>query len=293
MSNHKAITIIKANTDHGVHVNGASQGPTTIVQAWSPTYPLIDIPTPTTPKSTAAGDKAKNLTAVNDFNRQLFAHAQEVLAAGHHPLTLGGDHSLAIGSALGSCHHHGPMGIIWIDAHTDYHTAATTISGNLHGWPLAAITGQPDTQVLTPFAHNFIDSHQAVIIGARDVETPEWDNLRRGEVKVYTDNDCQQQELTTIAARALERATARHTTPIHLSIDLDVINPEIAPGVSVPAVGGLTVSQVITLVTTLLQNCDQIVSIDLVEYNPSRDVQQKTLSIALQILETIEQNWQI
>lgn len=280
-------SLIKACSDLGVHVNGSCDGPNKIVESLNKNDKINNIYTINKNniiKSLDKNDKAKNLDAVNKFNESLYNQVKEVINSGDFPVTLGGDHSVVIASALASIICNENLGIIWIDSHGDYNNFSTTISGNLHGLPFAAITGYEDTEKLTLF-HNkeYFKFKNAVLVGARDIDPLEIINLEKAGIKIFTTDDIKKYGASYIMEKAFEIAS-NNTNGIHISYDLDVIDPIIAPGVSIKAVDGINIAEANEIMDKIVEHKNIVRSLDLVEFNPKYDIDNKTLDIAINLL---------
>ncbi len=274
------INIINACTDLGVHVNGANLGPELLTKELNIKKDTIN--KENIVKSTDKLDLKKNLSEVNKFTSQIYNKTLEILENGDFPLLIGGDHSSAIGSALASRKHNN-IGVIWIDAHGDYNTFETTRTGNLHGLPLAAITGYK-CDLLTNFITNeFINPKNTVIVGARSIDPWEIGNLEDAGVTIFTTQDIHEKGSQAIMDEAFKIAL-NNTGGTHISYDLDVIDPMIAPGVSVPEVNGITLSEANEIMDYLVNRKQDIKSMDIVEFNPTRDLDDKTKTIALELI---------
>ncbi len=275
------INIINANTDLGVHVDGANLGPKLLSKDLN--IKTFDIDKDNVIKSKDKLDLKKNLDSVNNFTKKVFDKELEILNNNDFPLLLGGDHSAVIGSALASQKYHNNLGIIWIDAHGDFNTFASTHTGNLHGLPLAAITGY-DCNLLTNFITNkFINPKNAVIVGARSIDPWEIGNLRDAGVTIFTTLDIHEKGVKYIMDKAFKIAL-NNTEGIHISYDIDVIDPELAPGVSVPEINGINIGEANEIMDYLVSRKDNIKSMDLVEFNPTKDIDNKTYDIATNLL---------
>ena len=202
------------------------------------------------------------------------------------PIMIGGDHSAAIASALACAKVNIDVGIIWIDAHTDFNTFETTITGNIHGLPLAAITGYKCSELRYYHNGKVIQPSRTVVIGARSIDDAEKDNLRYAGVTVFSTQDIKEQGIEKIMEEAFKIAGYK-TRGIHISYDLDVIDPKEAPGVSVPEYDGITEEEAMKINEYLVKHMKEILSFDLVEFNPLRDQGRKTEQIALNILTQI------
>ena len=178
------------------------------------------------------------------------------------------------------------IGIIWIDAHGDFNTLDTTTTGNIHGLPLATITGYKNHELRYFHDGNVINPSNAVIVGARSLDPAEKDNLRYAGVKVFTTQDIKEKGVEAVMNEAFEIAGKR-TKGIHISYDLDVIDPAYAPGVSIPEFDGITVEQAMEINKNVINHFDKVVSYDLVEFNPLRDIGRKTEQIAINMIAQI------
>ena len=199
---------------------------------------------------------------------------------------IGGDHSIAIASALASIKTKDRLGIIWVDTHPDFNTFKTTTSGNIHGLPLATVTENNGYELTKFHDGNFFRNNNTVIIGARDIDTLEQVNLDNSKIKVYSTNDVISGNIETIVNNAIQIAT-QNTNGIHLSIDIDVLDPIIAPGISVGYKDGINTKHLFKIVDEFLKHKDLIKSIDIVEYNPINDKDNKTLKIVLELINKI------
>jgi len=274
---------LAAGSDLGVHVDGSARGPRRIVQTLGIEDQTTFLDAPLIAKSHAVTDRAKNRHALQEFNHRLYKTAVAINKE-KFVITLGGDHAVAIASSLASLHARPGSGIIWFDAHTDFHRLDTTITGNLHGLPLAVLTGvEPALNDLCP--GSFYDPARAVIVGARSVDAPEWENLRAAGVTVLGSGDIKKRGIVAVLDEALQIAAAG--AGIHFSFDLDVIDPRLAPGVSVPEADGLDFAEVQMAAAWLHAHAADFSGFDLVEYNPVRDRADKTLSLAVYLLRQI------
>ena len=275
------IQIINANTDLGVHVDGANLGPKLLTKNLN--IKINDIDKDNIIKSKDKNDLKKNLEAVNNFTKKVFDKELEILNNNDFPLLIGGDHSGVIGSALASNKYHGNIGIIWIDAHGDYNTFESTHSGNLHGLPLAAITGYKCGLLTNFITDNYINPKNAVIVGARSIDPWEIGNLRDAGVTIFTTQDVHEKGSKYIMDEAFKIAL-NNTNGTHISYDLDVIDPNLAPGVSIPEVDGINTSEANEIMDYLVNRKNDIKSMDIVEFNPTRDIDNKTYDIATNLI---------
>ena len=273
------ITIVNACSDLGVKVVGSEKGPIAVKEIDSRADNVITIEKDNVPKELEDGNKKRNIKYVNKFNEELYNSIKD---DSNFVITIGGDHSVAIGSDLASAKKHKNMGIFWIDAHSDYHNMESTISGNIHGMPLCSITGENGTDLNEFFDGEYISPQNAFIIGGRDIEEPERINYENAGVRLFTTEDIKKYGVKRVMDYAFSALS--NTDGIHISYDLDVIDPLVAPGVSVPAVNGINEEEAYEIMYSIIEHIDRIKSFDLVELNPDRDIDDKTKKIALNLL---------
>lgn len=282
----KDINFISACSDLGVHVYGSEKGPLQLTSNFNIKNYIIE--KDNIEKSLDPNDLRKNEEYINKFTKKVFNTALNILENNKTPLLIGGDHSTVIGSALASQKYNENIGIIWVDAHIDYNTFETTITGNIHGLPLASINGL--CKDLTNFiTNNYINPKNTVVVGYRAKEEnakEEYDNIKKTGVTVFTTEDIKNIGADKIMKKAIEIAS-NNTNGIHISLDLDVIDPLIAPGVSIPELDGINDNDMYVIVDEMLNHKDIVKSIDLVELNPINDINNQTKDIALNILNKI------
>ena len=234
--------IAGAGSDLGVHIDGAHLGPVQLMNDLKGFYKgesFSLIQDENIIKSRNLSDLRKNDYEIDKFNTKLYQKILEKAKDGYFPITIGGDHSVAVASALASAKVHENIGIIWFDAHTDYNTFDTTVTGNIHGLPLAAITGYKNGELRYFHDGNIIQTSKAVVVGARSIDDREKDNIKYSGITVFTTEDIKEKGIEAVVEEAFRIAGDR-TKGIHISYDLDLIDPEIAPGVSVPEFDGIS-----------------------------------------------------
>ncbi len=218
---------------------------------------------------------------INDANSRLYREVLESLENGDLPVILGGDHSISAGSVSASLTHFGKVGIIWIDAHADFNDDAITPSGNIHGMPLSAVCGcGPDS--LVSFCTERADPVNAVIVGARSIDPLERVKLREKGVSVFSISDVHSLGVKKVIKKAIEIAS-EGTNGIHLSIDMDALDPTQAPGVGTPVYNGLTQREAFIICEEMYAS-GKLVAIDLVETNPLLDKQNMTGILASELI---------
>ena len=214
----------------------------------------------------------------------IYAVAKECAASPEMPVFLGGDHSIAIGTVAGAAAH-GPLGLIWVDAHGDFNTPDTTPSGNIHGMPVAVLTGRghPDLVDLG-HAGAKLRPQDIVMIGIRDLDGEERRLLVDSGITVYTMRDVDELGMATVVRRALTRLN--HLERIHVSFDMDAMEPVEAPGVGTPVTGGLTIREAHLLMEILAESA-KVSSLDVVEINPILDEGNRTAELAVDLIASL------
>ena len=281
--------IFGAGTDLGVHIDGANLGPVQLMndlQAFYKGESMMFERDKDIIKSRNLSDRRKNEYEIEKFNSELYKNMVEKIKEEYFPIMIGGDHSASIASALASAKVNIDVGMIWIDAHTDYNTFETTVTGNIHGLPLAAINGYKNSELRYYHDGKVIQPSRTVIVGARSIDEAEKDNVRYSGVTVFTTQDIKEKGIDAVMEEAFKIAGFK-TKGIHISYDLDVIDPDIAPGVSIPEYDGITEEEAMKINEYIIKNMKDILSFDLVEFNPLRDIDRKTEQIALNILAQI------
>jgi arginase len=213
---------------------------------------------------------------------------EKSLKEGMTPVILGGDHSVAAGSVSGLANFYRQqnqkIGLIWIDAHADINTPETSPSGNVHGMPLAALLGLgPDSLTnLLGFAPK-VQPENVVLIGVRDIDATEKENIKRAGVsEVYTMRDIDERGMRTVMEEAL-RAAGRGTAGYHVSLDMDWIDPEDAPGVGTPVRGGATYREA-HLAMEIIADHGRMLALEVVEVNPVIDEHNQTAVLAVELI---------
>lgn len=241
-------------------------------------------------KALDSKNEKRNLPSINEFNKELYKVVGQAINDGDFPLTVGGDHIIAIASSLASIRRHKNLGIIWFDSHADYNTYPTSVTGNLHGLPLAVATNYEKNMLADFHEGPFYDPKHTVIVGGRDIDPWEWENIIDAGVTVFSTKDIQKYGTTEICKKAFEIAS-NGTNGVHISFDLDLIDPEVAPGVSVPAKNGINLKETYELTDEIIKYHNLIRSADLVEYNPVFDKNDMTAHLAKEILKKWIENF--
>ncbi|WP_046180786.1 arginase [Domibacillus tundrae] len=228
----------------------------------------------------------KNLESVTEASECLAGRIEQTITDGHFPLVLGGDHSIALGTLAGVAKKHKNLGVIWYDAHGDLNTAATSPSGNIHGMPLAASIGigHPALTNIGGFSPKVKPEH-VVIIGARDLDAGERELIKEKGIKVYTMHEIDRLGMTTVMKETIDYLRER-TEYVHLSLDLDGLDPTEAPGVGTPVAGGISYRES-HLAMEMLEESNIITSAEFVEVNPILDEKNKTGDAAVALIASL------
>jgi arginase len=211
----------------------------------------------------------------------------KTLEQGKVPLMLGGDHSMAVGTMSGVAEFYKRqkqhVGLIWIDAHSDINTPDTSPSGNVHGMPLGAIMGLGPTELANIFDWSpKVRPENCVLVGIRDVDLAEKENIRRAGIEVFTMRDIDERGMRTVMEEAL-RMAGRGTVGYHVSLDMDWVDPEDAPGVGTPVPGGSTYREA-HLAMEIIADHGRMLSLDVVEVNPVIDEHNQTAELAVELV---------
>jgi arginase len=239
------------------------------------------------PEVKAVGDPQKKyIGEIARVCEKLYRTSLAALEQGGFPLVLGGDHSLASGSVAATAdflrRDAGRLGLIWVDAHGDMNTPATSGSGNVHGMPLASLLGPEPAELSTigGFTPKVLPEH-TVLIGIRNLDEREKEIVRDSGVRVYTMKDIDRGGIAQIIEHALS-AAAEGTAGVHVSFDMDVCDPTIAPGVGTPVKGGLDYREA-HMVMEIIADSGLLRGLDLVEVNPVLDDRNATAILGVEL----------
>lgn len=230
---------------------------------------------------------AKCVPEITEVSLQVAEAVESAMDAGTIPITIGGDHSLAIGSIAGVSNYYRKrseeFGLVWFDAHGDINTPDTSSSGNVHGMPLAVSLGHGDKRLTELCGYTpKVKPNRSVLVGIRDLDQPERDIINQSGITPFTIRDIDHLGLGRVTDLALG-AMGHDVSGLHLSFDIDVIDPDTAPGVSTAARGGLNYRES-HLALTLLAESQMLRSIDIVELNPAFDIRNKTAELAVELV---------
>jgi len=227
--------------------------------------------------------KLKYIDCIIPMGRRIGGAVATSLQSGRFPLVLGGDHSLSVGSIRGAAKHK-KLGVIWVDAHADFNTPQTTPSGNIHGMPLAALCGLGDPRLVSLWDETppVLDPSRVAVIGARDLDPGEKQNLREAGVMVQSMEQIDRLGMIAALEKCIERVS-KDVDGIYLSFDMDALDPRHAPGVGTPVNGGLTFREA-HLACEVIAETGKLIGMDMVEVNPILDVQNQTAILAVEFI---------
>ncbi len=244
----------------------------------------VSVAIPEQKKEGAANAKyLKEITATCTKEAELVL---KTLEAGMVPLCLGGDHSMAAGTVSGVAEYYRRqnqrIGLIWIDAHTDINTPDSSPSGNVHGMPLAALMGLWPGELANIYDFSpKVKPENCVLVGVRDIDAVEKENVRRAGIGVFTMRDIDERGMRTVMEEAL-RMAGRGTAGYHISLDMDWVDPEDAPGVGTPVRGGATYREA-HLAMEIIADHGRMLSFEIVEVNPVIDEHNQTADLAVEL----------
>lgn len=283
------IDIIGVPIDLGADRRGVDMGPSAIRYAHLQNkledlgYTVNDegnVEVPIAEMCKITNPKLKYIDCIIPMSRRVSGAVSTSIQAGNFPLVIGGDHSLSIGSVRGAARNR-KLGVIWLDAHADFNTAETTPSGNIHGMSLAILCGLGDKSLVQLWDEPVpvIDPKNIAIIGARDLDEGEKKNLQNAGAMVQGMEQIDRYGMVACLEKAIERIS-RNVDGIYLSLDLDSLDPEHAPGVGTPVPAGLTQREA-HLACEMIGETGKLLGMDIVEVNPILDIQNRTALLAV------------
>jgi arginase len=248
-------------------------------------YPVTDLGNVRTPvPETVEEEKGDNLETIRGVCEEAAGRAARMVSDGLFPVFLGGDHSVSIGTVSGVTRAGGRTGLLWVDAHADFNTPTTSPSGNVHGMPLAVLTGRGYPDLVGIGGGAPVRAADVAIVGLRSLDREERELLADAGVNVYTMKDVDAYGVASVVRGALQDLS--HLDRVHLSLDLDVVDPEVAPGVGTPVRGGLTYREA-HLLMELVNEATVVTSLDVVEINPILDAKNGTAELAVELVESL------
>ncbi|MDN4591147.1 arginase [Xenophilus aerolatus] len=292
------IRLIGAPTDVGASVRGAGMGPDALrVAGLAETLSrqgltVVDggnLAGPATPWGEPLEDGLRHLDEVVAWNRSVYDAVDTALGAHEVPLLMGGDHCLAIGSISAVSWHarrrNKKLRVIWLDAHSDVNTEATSPSGNIHGMPVACLLGHGPAALTGWSGERAAVAHDALrFIGIRSVDADEREAIRTLGLQVYDMRHIDEHGMRTTMVEALQDVD--EDTHLHVSFDLDCLDPDVAPGVGTGVRGGPTYREM-QLCMEMIADTGRLGSLDVVEINPALDVRNRTAELAVEFIESL------
>jgi arginase len=292
------IAITNVQLDLGAGRRGTDMGPSAMhvaglvprLRAIGHQVPsVVTVGRATTFENSDPGDpRARFLAEILQTCRELADRVEQQVLDGHFPLVLGGDHAQAIGTISGLARAYRRqrkhLGVVWVDAHTDMNTPDTTISGNIHGMPLAVLLGYgPKELVEIAGSEPALLPQHVAIVGVRDVDRSETSLVTRSGVRVYTMSELDERGTSHCVREAFDRVS-HGTAGVHLSFDLDGVDPDDAPGVGTPVPGGLTLRE--SHLVCEVAAGRQLLGMEMVELNPTLDERNKTGELAVWLIQS-------
>jgi arginase len=286
----RAVGIVGVPMDLGAGRRGVDMGPSAIRYAglerdliemgWQVTdYNNLAVPGPES--GTVGNPRAKFDALIEDACVELRQRVAAIARADQFPLVLGGDHSIAMGSLAGLLDARGDIGVLWIDAHGDINTPETSPSGNVHGMPLAAILGQAGLGSRLGWGERRVRAERVVLFGTRTLDAGERQIIRELGVRMFTMNEIDQKGVPAAVREAMDVLAG--PGGVHVSLDMDAIDPLEAPGVGTPWPGGLTYREA-HLAMELLADAGLVTSMEVVEVNPIHDHENRTGRLAEELI---------
>jgi arginase len=287
----RSVAVIGAALDLGSGRRGVDMGPSAIRYAGLDSrlkqlgLESIDLGNVETAvaEATAEGDpRLRYLDSILETCARVADLVAWAAEQGHLPLVLGGDHSVALGTLGGLARVQGAGGVLWLDAHADLNAPETTPSGNVHGMALAAalgIAGPAFMRAAWPLPA--VQPGRAALVGVRSLDAGERDLLQRLEARVFTMSDVDRAGVQAVMTQALRHVAGPNF--VHVSLDMDVLDPEVAPGVGTPVRGGLSYREA-HLAMELIAESGQLGSLEVVEVNPVLDRQNQTGEMAVELI---------
>jgi arginase len=293
---HSHIAIIGAPLDLGAGRRGVDMGPSAVrvanlnrrlAELGYEVDDLGNVPVVQPENQPEGQPHAKYLPQITETCTRLAEMVEQALQQDKFPLVLGGDHSIAVGTVSGVSKHlresKGKLGMIWIDAHTDMNTPETSPSGNVHGMPLACCIGAGPDELTRIFGYApKVDPQNVALVGIRSVDEKERLNVQHSGVHVFTMRDIDERGLGRVLEEAI-RVASLGTTGFHVSLDMDAVDPQEAPGVGTPVRGGITYREAHLAMETL-NDTGRMLSMEVVEVNPVIDEVNRTAILAVELV---------
>jgi arginase len=287
----KTVRIIGIPIDLGQSQRGVDMGPAALRYAGLAArlkrigYQVQDAGNVMVPVRDAIDRSAQGfIPAIAQVCNAAYLAASQAVSEGIIPIFLGGDHSVAIGT-VGGVTASGPCGMIWVDAHADFNTLESSPSGNVHGMPLAALLGDGAPELVSVGRSGVkMPAENVVMIGLRDLDLKEKERLKESGMLLFTMRDIDEQGMGQVASAALQHL--EHCDRIHVSLDVDALDPHEAPGVGTPVPGGLSYREAQLLMEIIADN-KRLSSLDIVEINPILDQRNRTAEVAVELTSSL------
>jgi arginase len=286
----RRVAIIGAELDLGAGRRGVDMGPSAIRYAGLgerlaslgiPSQDWGNVHTPIRETTDPGGNDARYLSQIREICERIAEQVRSAAESELTPLVLGGDHSVALGTIGGLASLHGPGGVLWFDAHGDLNTPSTTPSGNVHGMPLAAVLGRAGAGFESDhWPLPAVTTEHSALIGVRSLDPGERAVVKEAGVAVYTISDVDRRGVEPVLREALERVSGAPF--VHISVDLDFVDPDVAPGVGSPVRGGLSYREA-HLMMELVAESELLSALELVEVNPILDHENETARLAVDL----------
>ncbi|MEA2434806.1 MAG: arginase [Actinomycetota bacterium] len=290
MDHVKRVSILGAPLDLGAARRGVDMGPSALrysgiderlsqlgIEVFDRGNVAAEIPE----VASESDEKARYLPAILASCRQIARAVADIATDDSMPIVLGGDHSIAMGTLAGMCDAFGPGGVLWVDAHGDLNRPHTSPSGNVHGMPLAAAIGACGFSIDGLDGPPWVDPERVALVGVRSLDPGEKELVREMGLHVFTMSDIDKRGIPAVMAEAIQVASGDNF--VHLSLDVDACDPEIAPGVGTPVRGGLSYREA-HLAMELIADAQVLSSIEVVEVNPILDLADETGHLAVELL---------
>lgn len=287
------ITLIGAPIEEGSGRRGAAMGPTALRIAGIDTvlrdlghtvYDEGDV-RPLPARDLANHPGANNLQIVAAFARALHDSVHDTVRKGHFPIILGGDHALSMGSVSGMARYAAEVGrplfVLWLDAHADFNSPETSPSGNMHGMPVAFYCGKAEFAPILPADRPMVDPTKVFQVGIRSVDDREREEIAEHGVRVYDMRAVDELGMAHIMRHILDEVRSGNGL-LHVSLDVDFMDPELAPGVGTTVPGGATFREA-HLIMEMLWESDLVSSLDVVELNPFLDDRGKSARVLVEL----------
>lgn len=290
MTSSKEVAILGAALDLGTTRRGVDMGPSAIrysglaerlellgLRVVDCGNVLAEIPE----VASVRDEHARYLPAILATCKQIASRVADIAREGQMPLVLGGDHSIAMGTLAGLASVHGPGGVLWVDAHGDLNRPNTSPTGNVHGMPLAAALGECGFSLDGFDDPPWVDGKHVALVGVRSLDPGEKELVRRLDLAVFTMADIDRRGMPEVMDDAI--AVVKGANHVHLSLDVDVCDPEIAPGVGTPVRGGLSYREA-HLAMEIAAEAGVVTSVEVVEVNPILDLADETGALAVELV---------